>query len=143
MKLVLATNLHFIFTHLKYITLDTNCNSNSKYHCLRRRISQPMPINSPAGECRCELLVRVKEKVLLRRSKEFHKRSADERRRSERLMLSVQSGVNPMRHLTVSFEMSLANDFEGAIAYGQTLRDQISKDRECKRRNYASGYRNR
>jgi hypothetical protein len=53
-------------------------------------------------------------------------------RRSERLMLSVQSGVYPMRHMTVSFEMSLANDFEGAVAYRQSLRDQISKDPECK-----------
>jgi hypothetical protein len=28
--------------------------------------------------------------------------------------------------------MSLANDFDGAVAYRRSLRDQISKDRECK-----------
>ncbi len=55
-----------------------------------------------------------------------------DRRRSERLMLSVQSGVYPLRQVTVSFEMSLPNDFEGAAAYRHSLRDQISKDRDCR-----------
>jgi hypothetical protein len=37
-----------------------------------------------------------------------------------------------MGQVTVSFEMSLANDFEGAAAYRQSVRDQISQDRDCK-----------
>jgi hypothetical protein len=55
-----------------------------------------------------------------------------DRRRSERLMLSVQRGVYPMRGVKVSFEMMLAGDFLGIVAYKKSVRDQISQDRLCK-----------
>ena len=55
-----------------------------------------------------------------------------DRRRSERLLLSVQSGVYPLRQIMASFELTLADDFEGATAYRQALRTEISKNRDCK-----------
>jgi hypothetical protein len=55
-----------------------------------------------------------------------------DRRRSERLMLSVQRGVYPMRGLKVALEMDLAGDFARIAAYKKRLRDEVSRDRECK-----------
>lgn len=60
-------------------------------------------------------------------------RARSERQRTERLMLSVQRGIYPLRGVKVSFEMELGSDFEPLARYKRDLRDRISRDRDCQR----------
>jgi len=56
------------------------------------------------------------------------------RLRAERLLVSVQRGIYPMRQLRLSMDVSIGGEFEALTAYRAALRKSIEKDRRCEKR---------